>query len=179
MINILAKNSYFFPTPKFWNHYSLFFYFRKICSHHHCYHFHLRFCWVVSIGWGRWFFVKNLEKEEFNMKHFWCGIGWRVFISSPTLGGGGLSWPEYLPINTYCMQHLHFEKFQSHWRSLVYQYFLSFHKFKCGNMIWLDGLLTPTQYGDRDQKFYRDTIYRWLPTKAEERPPVHQMETGI
>ena len=48
---------------------SLFFYFKKICSHHHCHHFHMCFCWLLSTGWGRWFFVKNLEKEELNIKH--------------------------------------------------------------------------------------------------------------
>ena len=34
---------------------------------------------------GRWFFVKNLEKEELNMKHSWCGIGWIVFEGSPLI----------------------------------------------------------------------------------------------
>ena len=33
-----------------------FLYFRKICSHHHCHHFHLRFGWVLSIGWGEMIF---------------------------------------------------------------------------------------------------------------------------
>ena len=62
---------------------SLFFYFKKKnCSHHHRHHFHLCFYRVLSIGWGRWFFVKKLEKEELNIKHFWCGMGWRVFESN-------------------------------------------------------------------------------------------------
>ena len=47
----------FLPHPsKFWKPYFFpVFYFRKISSHHHCHHFHL------------------------NIKHFWRGIGWRVF----------------------------------------------------------------------------------------------------
>ena len=45
-----------------------FFYFRKKCSHHHCHHFHLRFCWVISIGWGG-------AGEMSKIKHFWYGIG--------------------------------------------------------------------------------------------------------
>ena len=64
---------------------SLFFYFRKICSHHHRHHFHLRFCWVLGIGWGRRFFVKKFEKEELNIKELWCGMGRRVFEGKRTL----------------------------------------------------------------------------------------------
>ena len=30
------------------------------------------------MGGGRWFFVKNLEKEKLKIKHFWCGIGWKI-----------------------------------------------------------------------------------------------------
>ena len=82
--NILTKNPYFFPTPKLWNPYFFRFFIskKKNCSHHHRHHFHLRFYRVLSIGWGRWFFVKKLEKEELNIKHFWCGMGWRVFESN-------------------------------------------------------------------------------------------------
>ena len=67
VVNILVKNPYFFPTPQILKPLFPCFYFRKICSHHHCHHFHLSFCWVLSIGWGRWFFVKNLEKEELSI----------------------------------------------------------------------------------------------------------------
>ena len=70
---------------------SLFFHTRKICSHHHCHHFHLRFCWVWSIGWGRWFSVEKLEKEELNIEHFWCGMGWRVFEGKKTLASKNTS----------------------------------------------------------------------------------------
>ena len=49
------------------------FFFRKICNrHHHCHHFHLRFCWVLSIGWGHDFLPKSWQKDELNIKHFWC-----------------------------------------------------------------------------------------------------------
>ena len=93
LVNILAKNPYFFPTPRNFKTLisSLFFYFRKICSHHHCHHFHLRFCWVWSIGWGRWFSVEKLEKEELNIEHFWCGMGWRVFEGKKTLASKNTS----------------------------------------------------------------------------------------
>ena len=37
------------------------------------------------MGWGRWFLVKNLEKEELSIKYFWCGIGWRVFEGNPSI----------------------------------------------------------------------------------------------
>ena len=57
---------------------SQFFYFRKICSHHHCHHFHVRFCGVLSIGWGE-------MKAELKIKHFWFGIGWRVFEGNPLI----------------------------------------------------------------------------------------------
>ena len=64
---------------------SLFFYFRKICSRHHCHHFHLHFYYTYKYWWGRWFFVKSLEKDDLNIKHFWCGIGWRVFERNPLI----------------------------------------------------------------------------------------------
>ena len=65
LVNILAKNPYFFPPPKSWNPYFfclllsfffLFFFFffffsRKVCNHpHQHHHFHLRFCWVLNFG---------------------------------------------------------------------------------------------------------------------------------
>ena len=37
------------------------------------------------MGGGRWFLVKNLEKEELSIKYFWCGIGWRVFEGNPSI----------------------------------------------------------------------------------------------
>ena len=123
LVNILAKNHYFFPTPHILEPLLLpcffFFFFRKICNcHRQRHHFHLGFCWILSIGWGRCFFVKKLDKGELNInpfvpnalflyplkisenckvfwcfqgveigcignkwvKHFWCGMGWRVFI---------------------------------------------------------------------------------------------------
>ena len=46
---------------------SLFFYFRKICSRHHCHHFHLRFCWVLLIGWGEMIFCQKFGKR--GVKH--------------------------------------------------------------------------------------------------------------
>ena len=97
LVNILVKNPYFFTTPKFWNPYFfpvfccccccfLFvcFFFRKFVNQ-----FHLSFCWVLSIEWGRWFFVKKLEKGELNIKHVWCRMGWRVFNLGVTLWQGG------------------------------------------------------------------------------------------
>ena len=81
LVNILAKKPYFFPTcqilePLFLPCFFLF--------HHQRHHFYLRFCWVLGVG--RWvFFVKKLEKEELNFKHFWCRMGWRVFNFRVTL----------------------------------------------------------------------------------------------
>ena len=64
---------------------SLFFYFIKICSCHHCHHFHVFVEYILNIGRGRWLFVKNLEREEVNIKHCWCGIGWRGFGENPLI----------------------------------------------------------------------------------------------
>ena len=44
-----------------------FLYFRKICSRHHCHHFHLRFCWVLSIGWREMIFCQKFGKR--GVKH--------------------------------------------------------------------------------------------------------------
>ena len=87
LVNILAKNPFSSPPPQIlqpW--FFLFFCFRKTCNcDHQRHHFHLRFRWVLSIGWRRWFFVKKLEEEELNIKYFWCGMRWRVLNLSVTL----------------------------------------------------------------------------------------------
>ena len=68
LVNILVKNPYFFPTPQILKPLFLpFFYFRKICSRHHCHHFHLRFCWVLLIGWGEMIFCQKFGKR--GVKH--------------------------------------------------------------------------------------------------------------
>ena len=64
LVNTLAKNPYFFPTPQILKPLFLpFFYFRKIRSRHHRDHFHLPFCWVLSIGWGEMIFCKKVGKR--------------------------------------------------------------------------------------------------------------------
>ena len=100
LINILAKNPYFSPppSPPFNSGTlisSIFFFFfeggrggfqkKYVIVITNVIIFHLRFCWILSVGWGIWFFVKKLEKGELNVKHFWCGMGWRVFNLGVTL----------------------------------------------------------------------------------------------
>lgn len=52
----------------------------------------------------------------------------------------------HLPLVLLCERYLHFQsspiqlQFQSHLQSLYYQYFFPFHKFKCGNILWLSTL---------------------------------------
>ena len=71
MVNILAKNPYFFPTPTPNSGtliFSLSFCFGKICNcHHQCHHFHLRFCWVLSIGWEEMIFCQKVGRR--GVKH--------------------------------------------------------------------------------------------------------------
>ena len=77
LVNNLTKNLYFFPTPKFWNPYffpvfsekflivvmNVIFLFTFLLS-------------IKSIGWEEMFFVKILENEGLNIKHFWCEMRW-------------------------------------------------------------------------------------------------------
>ena len=61
-------------------------------------------------------------------------------------------------INTFCVQHFNFKKFQSCLLSSVYKYFLSFLNFKWCQSSMVMGTSI----------FYWDTISRWFPTKAED-----------
>ena len=64
VVNILPHSPHHNPSPNFETRiFSQFFYFRKICSHHHCHHFHLRFCWVLSIGWREMIFCQKFGKR--------------------------------------------------------------------------------------------------------------------
>ena len=56
----------FLPHPQILKPLFLF-YFRIICSCHYCHHFHLRFCWVLSIGWEEMIFCQKFKKR--GVKH--------------------------------------------------------------------------------------------------------------
>ena len=47
--------------------FSLFFCLRKNCNHHQRHHFHLCFCWVLSIGWGEMIFYQKVGRR--GVKH--------------------------------------------------------------------------------------------------------------
>ena len=51
----------------------------------------------------------------------------------------------------------------------ISQYFLSFHKFNSGEILWPDSLPDANRYDDATQYFFWVTISRWFPTKTEER----------
>ena len=87
LVNNLAKNPSFRPTPQILKplFFPCFFYFRKICSCHHCHYFHLHFCWVLTIGWGEMIFCQTVGKRGVKLETFLMWNGVKSFWGKPVL----------------------------------------------------------------------------------------------